>query len=1549
MAASWVPGDDVDDVMSLTPEELDDYIRSRLGELGFQQKFADTLSDIKSRLENEERETNDVMKLFDNCEEMLEKLESDLNRCDTATDSENSDVILVGSDDGMASTRKRQRKDVHRPRSVGDQITATVVQQPQSTTDIQRRLLPVLSSGSLSQLTAGKQDAAATNPSYPPIRAPTVLNQPLPKLSELAVGMKLYAKKIDEVWYKGTLVDIVNAQKPMSDRKFKIKFDDKGMKSVGSKSIAFTTALRENIMVGTRVIALYLDENDQSSFYAGIIAEPPSIRNNNRFLVFFDDGYAQYCQISAMHQVCDQSVHVWEDIHPDSQDFIRSYLQQYPERPMVRLQAGQVVQTEWNGKWYPAQVVEVDASLVKMYFSQDQRTEWIYRGSTRLEPLYTELANAEASKLASCNKVRRRSNLNIKSQKRPFVEYTRGPDEDAQRKVAALLSGRQPLTTSASSAVSASATLAVDNLKKQATARKSTGGAQKLNQGGQPRLDDRTHHASSATESEHVDLTVDDDSSLETDQRQQQQRRYSRSNSAPSMAQAENCSAHGEMKTVVPSNLKDLAKMKFVRHTCCRDCLHGDDNPAKFKGHNPLCIPMEFGWNRQIAKYNVPSVRRAVFYIAPCRRRLRNEMEVDKYLVMTNSRLTIDLFCFDPELRTDREFCSIKTFCDIKDLSYTKENVAVPCVNGLQRDYPDYVEYSNQRIPAPGVNLNLDEEFLTGCDCTDGCRDRNRCRCMRLTIEESKVLPLSLRGPKPGYQHRRLPRTLFTGIYECNSRCKCDSRCANRVVQNGLTLRLQVFRTEKRGWGLRCLNDIPAGGFICIYAGQLLNDEGANEDGKQYGDEYLAELDLIEVVEQYKEDYESEVEDPEKDSVAMESSSSGSEFEPNTNHDSDSTYSGARRRSKRTAKHTPSKKDRQVCKGDKAVKKTKKEKEKDVLSRKTDKSKKVALAAKMTAAWVDSITISDDDNVDNNDDEDIDVDEPKNQPSIQAEPSLTADNDDSSGGKNTSSSEETKLPHFDTNDACNDDDKNKPRPSGTASKFFIGDQPLEGSTMPSNKNVRNTAADGVTEADVMAVKAEAPDVDAIATSKLDSKSSKIKILAKDFKPPVVGTDPDIKPTTVDKKPEDFKNIETKPASTVDVAHIDGKMPHKAEAVDVIISQKNDSHGNTSAGDNNEPDVDMIATDGIEVGNNSKTVDVGQSAAVCGGSEDDHGTTTSSVATAATDSACHMSASSETNCQELSSGKHDDGAAMEVVTDNIVTAAGNGQTPRDLQDSVDDNHGAILDNTADVEMDSVDNPSDVAEAVGPRDPNDTSDAVTVVSGCTGNVVEAECLEGVTADDASCAKDNDGISKTSQGGGGGDDAETSAIMITELTSLNTDNIEIESDDNDDHSIDTQQSKTEQEPKKQTRISKQLVNSQMSRFRNLPDPKSQQPVSKSASKEAPAKISMPISKPPALPNKKVRTRALFGEEYCYIMDAKSVGNLGRYLNHSCDPNVFVQNVFVDTHDLRFPWVAFFALHHIKAGTELTWDYNYTVGSVVDKTLYCYCGAAECRGRLL
>ena len=35
-------------------------------------------------------------------------------------------------------------------------------------------------------------------------------------------------------------------------------------------------------------------------------------------------------------------------------------------------------------------------------------------------------------------------------------------------------------------------------------------------------------------------------------------------------------------------------------------------------------------------------------------------------------------------------------------------------------------------------------------------------------------------------------------VYECNSNCQCGRTCANRLVQLGLQLRLQVFRTQNK-------------------------------------------------------------------------------------------------------------------------------------------------------------------------------------------------------------------------------------------------------------------------------------------------------------------------------------------------------------------------------------------------------------------------------------------------------------------------------------------------------------------------------------------------------------------------------------------------------------------------------------------------------------------------------------------------------------------------------------------------------------------------------
>ena len=58
-----------------------------------------------------------------------------------------------------------------------------------------------------------------------------------------------------------------------------------------------------------------------------------------------------------------------------------------------------------------------------------------------------------------------------------------------------------------------------------------------------------------------------------------------------------------------------------------------------------------------------------------------------------------------------------------------------------------------------------------------------------------------------------------------------------------------MFKTENCGWGIRCLDDISKGQFICVYAGEVLAEQEANKDGIQDGDEYFVGLDLIEVVE----------------------------------------------------------------------------------------------------------------------------------------------------------------------------------------------------------------------------------------------------------------------------------------------------------------------------------------------------------------------------------------------------------------------------------------------------------------------------------------------------------------------------------------------------------------------------------------------------------------------------------------------------------------------------------------------------------------------------
>lgn len=74
--------------------------------------------------------------------------------------------------------------------------------------------------------------------------------------------------------------------------------------------------------------------------------------------------------------------------------------------------------------------------------------------------------------------------------------------------------------------------------------------------------------------------------------------------------------------------------------------------------------------------------------------------------------------------------------------------------------------------------------------------------------------------------------------------------------------------------------------------------------------------------------------------------------------------------------------------------------------------------------------------------------------------------------------------------------------------------------------------------------------------------------------------------------------------------------------------------------------------------------------------------------------------------------------------------------------------------------------------------------------------------------------------------------------------------------------------------------------------------------------------------------------------VIDAKEKSNHARFINHSCDPNCETQKWTVG-HESR---VGIFANKFIKAGTELTFDYQ--LDSLGNGKKRCLCGSSNCSG---
>ncbi|XP_071948439.1 uncharacterized protein [Antedon mediterranea] len=167
-----------------------------------------------------------------------------------------------------------------------------------------------------------------------------------------------------------------------------------------------------------------------------------------------------------------------------------------------------------------------------------------------------------------------------------------------------------------------------------------------------------------------------------------------------------------------------------------------------------------------------------------------------------------------------------------KDISRGREARPIQVVNAVD-NFPIPTDFLYVANSCEKSSLNIDRRIIhmKGCKCDDDCA-LDSCFCCQSSTKcwynkNGKLVD------EFNYQDPPL-------IFECGRACNCWMNCKNRVVQHGIRCHLQLFRTNKMGWGLRAMQKIPKGTFICEYAGELISDEEAD---RRQDDSYLFDLD----------------------------------------------------------------------------------------------------------------------------------------------------------------------------------------------------------------------------------------------------------------------------------------------------------------------------------------------------------------------------------------------------------------------------------------------------------------------------------------------------------------------------------------------------------------------------------------------------------------------------------------------------------------------------------------------------------------------------------
>uniref|UniRef100_A0A3P9JMX3 SET domain and mariner transposase fusion gene n=1 Tax=Oryzias latipes TaxID=8090 RepID=A0A3P9JMX3_ORYLA len=146
------------------------------------------------------------------------------------------------------------------------------------------------------------------------------------------------------------------------------------------------------------------------------------------------------------------------------------------------------------------------------------------------------------------------------------------------------------------------------------------------------------------------------------------------------------------------------------------------------------------------------------------------------------------------------------------DISDGLEDVPVLCKDPITLTF----KYCPENVQGPGCAVDPSEVTLPGCSCLSRSCCPESCSCLQTGGQAYHATGALLGLNRTGSDYS-------SPVFECNALCSCSDSCSNRVVQKGLQLSLEVFHTSNRGWGVRTLQQIPRGTFVCEYAGEVVS------------------------------------------------------------------------------------------------------------------------------------------------------------------------------------------------------------------------------------------------------------------------------------------------------------------------------------------------------------------------------------------------------------------------------------------------------------------------------------------------------------------------------------------------------------------------------------------------------------------------------------------------------------------------------------------------------------------------------------------------------